>query len=346
MTVGSKTATYAYDADGIRTKMVAGDVTYEFVTQGGKLMRETATNSSAVYVMDFIYDNAGRPFAVEYSRDGGSTFTTFYYVLNLQGDVVAITKADGTVVAKYTYDAWGNLTSLINANGTEIVNRTTGTAIAFWNPLTYRGYIRDRETGFYYLQSRYYDPANHRFINADSYASTDFTDAIACNMFAYCNNNPANGIDITGYWTISISGSGNATGFIGASIGIGIVFDDDGNIAIQWNYSIPDGETNSIGFFDIGFGVAIQYNQADTVDDLEGISSAIGFSLGDYYYGGVDVISNTDFISDDAGIHGIQLTGGIGAGLDVHINQTKTSTIAKTTWKDIGNWFLRLLGFE
>ena len=35
------------------------------------------------------------------------------------------------------------------------------------NPLRYRGYIYDTETGFYYLQSRYYDPANHRFINAD-----------------------------------------------------------------------------------------------------------------------------------------------------------------------------------
>ena len=189
LTVGETSVSYEYDADGIRTKMVAGDVTYEFVTQGGKLMRETATNSSAVYVMDFIYDNAGRPFAVKFSKNGGSSFTTFYYVLNLQGDVVAITKADGTVVAKYTYDAWGNLTSLINANGTEIVNRTTGTAIAFWNPLTYRGYIRDRETGFYYLQSRYYDPANHRFINADSYASTGKGFA-GTNMFAYCNNSP------------------------------------------------------------------------------------------------------------------------------------------------------------
>ena len=198
LTVGETSVSYEYDADGIRTKMVAGDVTYEFVTQGGKLMRETATNSSAVYVMDFIYDNAGRPFAVKFSKNGGSSFTTFYYVLNLQGDVVAITKADGTVVAKYTYDAWGNLTSLINANGTEIVNRTTGTAIAFWNPLTYRGYIRDRETGFYYLQSRYYDPANHRFINADSYASTG-QGCIGTNMFAYCLNNPVTATDPTGY---------------------------------------------------------------------------------------------------------------------------------------------------
>ena len=35
--------------------------------------------------------------------------------------------------------------------------------------LHYRGYYYDTETGFYYLQSRYYDPITHRFINADSY---------------------------------------------------------------------------------------------------------------------------------------------------------------------------------
>ena len=54
------------------------------------------------------------------------------------------------------------------------------------NPLRYRGYYYDSETGFYYLQSRYYDPANRRFINADTYSSTDPGDAIGCNMFAYC----------------------------------------------------------------------------------------------------------------------------------------------------------------
>ena len=62
-----------------------------------------------------------------------------------------------------------------------------------------QSYYYDTETGFYYLQSRYYDPVNHRFINADAYATTDPTNAISCNMFAYCNNNPVNRIDPTGH---------------------------------------------------------------------------------------------------------------------------------------------------
>ena len=65
------------------------------------------------------------------------------------------------------------------------------------NPLRYRGYIYDNETGFYYLQSRYYDPAVRRFINADGYVSTD-TGLLGYNMFAYCNNNPVTYFDKTG----------------------------------------------------------------------------------------------------------------------------------------------------
>ena len=57
------------------------------------------------------------------------------------------------------------------------------------NPIRYRGYYYDNETGLYYLQSRYYDPVIGRFLNADDYASTG-KDFIGYNMFAYCNNNP------------------------------------------------------------------------------------------------------------------------------------------------------------
>ena len=59
------------------------------------------------------------------------------------------------------------------------------------NPLRYRGYYYDAETGFYYVSSRYYDPEVGRFINADSVsmlgANGDFA---SLNLFAYCGNNP------------------------------------------------------------------------------------------------------------------------------------------------------------
>ena len=151
-------------------------VTHEYLTQSGKVVRETITTSMDTTTLDFFYDESGRPFAFNYTPEG-STPNTYYYILNLQGDVVQIIDANGVMQAEYIYSPWGEV---ISAEGD----------LAEINPLRYRGYYYDSETGFYYLQSRYYDPENHRFINADVYTSTDSSDAIACNMFAYCQNNP------------------------------------------------------------------------------------------------------------------------------------------------------------
>ena len=90
------------------------------------------------------------------------------------------------------------------------------------NPLRYRGYYYDVETGFYYLQSRYYDPVVSRFINADSYASTG-TGLLSYNMFAYCGNNPVNNSDPSGNaFLVAEGGSSSAIGGVFAGIQIGV----------------------------------------------------------------------------------------------------------------------------
>jgi len=77
-------------------------------------------------------------------------------IRNAQGDILGITNASGAVVVEYTYDAWGKLLS------------TLATTLGVLNPLRYRGYVYDTETGFYYLKSRYYNPVWGRFINTDA----------------------------------------------------------------------------------------------------------------------------------------------------------------------------------
>jgi len=64
------------------------------------------------------------------------------------------------------------------------------------NPIRYRGYYYDAETGLYYLQSRYYDPEICRFVNADNQLATG--NITGLNLFAYCGNNPVNTLDPTG----------------------------------------------------------------------------------------------------------------------------------------------------
>ena len=202
VTIGSKTADYAYDANGIRTQKTVGNVTHTYYTLNGKLMRETFPDGDVTIIMDFIYDETGKPFAVCYSKNGGTSFTTYFYGTNAQGDVEKIFrvlqnaetgKYEEKLYGYYTYDAWGNVTAH-TASG----NTPGSTTLVYRNPIRYRGYVYDNETGWYYLQSRYYDPANHRFINADSYASTG-QGILECNMFAYCGNNPVNLIDNSGH---------------------------------------------------------------------------------------------------------------------------------------------------
>ena len=158
-------------------------VTHEYLTQSGKIVREVITAPTETTTLDFFYDESGRPFAFNYTPEG-STPNTYYYILNLQGDVVQIIDEGGVLQAEYIYSPWGEI---ISAEGD----------LAEVNPLRYRGYYYDSETGFYYLQSRYYDPENHRFINADSFASTG-QGIVGTNMFAYVNSDPVNCIDADG----------------------------------------------------------------------------------------------------------------------------------------------------
>lgn len=205
ITTGGRTSAYRYDADGIRTYKKVGSVTHEYRTLNGKVVYEKIGSGSTAKIMIFSYDAQGRPFAVKYSTNNGGSYITYFYALNQQGDVVKIFRSlpsrdsngnlnglTEAVYATYTYDAWGNILSQSGS-------------MASTNPLRYRGYYYDSETGFYYLQSRYYDPATRRFINADVYSSTDSSDAVSCNMFAYCGNNPTSRSDETGdFWNFIV----------------------------------------------------------------------------------------------------------------------------------------------
>ena len=139
-----------------------------------------------------MYDENGAPNTVYY-YNGSTSATKYYYVLNLQGDVTEIRSTSNALVAQYNYDAFGNILSIKDANGNNI---TSSTHIANVNPLRYRGYFYDTETGFYYLNSRYYDPATRRFISADSIIDERAFDGL--NLYAYCGNNPVMRVDPNG----------------------------------------------------------------------------------------------------------------------------------------------------
>ena len=193
LTKNGVTWTNTYNADGIRTKRTNGSTTYNYVYNGSSLSQMTivtGTGDTAVTkTLNFVYDASGSPMAVVYNG------TTYYYVTNLQGDVIAILDSNGNTVVQYTYDAWGRLLS----------NEPAANSIGNLNPLRYRGYVYDPETGLYYVSSRYYDPEIGRFINADDVdllgANGDFA---SLNLFSYCGNNPVSRADSNGhFWHIA-----------------------------------------------------------------------------------------------------------------------------------------------
>ena len=121
----------------------------------------------------------------------------YFYLKNINNDIIGIIDSNYNVVAKYTYDSWGLILSITDENDNDISNDDNH--IANINPFRYKSYYYDKETKLYYLGKRYYNPMWGRFLNADNYISTGI-DILGYNMYLYANNNPINMIDSNGNW--------------------------------------------------------------------------------------------------------------------------------------------------
>ena len=186
--------TFEYNGQGQRVKK--NDVEYTYNSAGKLIYQTDGTNKLGYY-----YDEVG-VCAIRYNS------RTFGLRKNAQGDIIAIYNAFGEVLAKYTYDAWGNHT-VTDVNGNDI--SSDATHIANLNPFRYRGYYFDVETGLYFLQTRYYDPEICRFITIDdiSYLNPDVINGV--NLYAYCGNNPIMNVDPSGCTQISLNTNSNDT---------------------------------------------------------------------------------------------------------------------------------------
>lgn len=137
---------YTYNADGLRTSKTIHNVKFNYFWNGDKLTAQTCGDNTWY----FRYDG-DTPIGFEYND------SQYYYVTDLLGSIIAVLDADGEIAAEYSYDAWGNCTIINNKND-----------IAYTNPLRFKGYYYDSDTGLYCIQSRYYDSKTGRYINANS----------------------------------------------------------------------------------------------------------------------------------------------------------------------------------
>jgi len=187
--VNNKAIMYEYNSDGLRTFRRGGSNSYNYYYDGDRLIAQKWGGNK--YIL-FHYDESDSIYAITYYN--GTTAEKYNLFKNLQGDVVEVRSKYNALLASYNYDPWGNVVSVTDSSGNEI---TDTTHIAHINPIRYRSYYYDDETGLYYVSSRYYDPEIGRWINADSQLNTSLG-VLGLNLFSYCLNNPVNMVDYGG----------------------------------------------------------------------------------------------------------------------------------------------------
>ena len=203
--LGGKTYRYEYDVNGLRTRKSnadGGSTEYYIIDGLAVAERRYYSGGGVQYTLRYLYDESNNPvgFGMQYPNSTG--WTNYYFEKNVQGDVIGVYQKEGDgnsathiLAARYSYDPYGNPTSMTNGAGTA-VSQTSNT-IAAINPFRYRGYRYDGDTGLYYLRSRYYDPVSCRFVNADCSVGTG-QGITGYNMFSYGLNDPINRVDANG----------------------------------------------------------------------------------------------------------------------------------------------------
>ena len=203
---GNLDISYTYDADGLRTSKTVDGATTTYQYVGDKLYYLCAKDAdgNTSYEMYFFYDSYDKLTVLKYFlhtvEDENNVVKefTYYVATNYFGDVVGLYDGAGKILNSYEYDAWGNVIGVYkhehstDDEGKPVISTVENTdlnSIAHRNPIRYRSYYYDTETGLYYLQSRYYNPEIGRFLNADGYVTTG-QGLLSYNMFAYCLNNP------------------------------------------------------------------------------------------------------------------------------------------------------------
>lgn len=112
------------------------------------------------------------------------------YHKDIQGSTTTLMKEDGSVDASYEYTDFGEIT----VHG----DNKAG------NEVCYTGGIYDSTTGLYYLNARYYNPEDGRFLTEDTYRG-ETKEPDTWHVYAYCANNPVNYTDPSGHYPMELS---------------------------------------------------------------------------------------------------------------------------------------------
>ncbi|WP_316347506.1 RHS repeat-associated core domain-containing protein [Desulfuromonas acetoxidans] len=216
------------------------------------------------------------------SESGGSAVAAPYQVHTDQiGAPVLLTDATGTAVWSAQYAPFGQATinSDVDGDGTDVVCN-----------LRFPGQYFDAESGLHYNWHRYYEPRSGRYITLDPiglagginlYAYVDGVGKpfLNPNLYHYTDNNPINGTDPLGLFTIQIGAGGTIGAGAGGTATSGIVISYDNEKGLQiGGYSNVGGGGH--GGANLSGTYEFLYSANDEICDLAGGSTSIGGSVG------------------------------------------------------------------
>ena len=225
--VSDSETTYEYDLNGnlVRVIGTANSALYEYNTEN-KLVKAIVQNDILVTEESYTYDYQGnRTSKTTHRSDGVTEYVKYINDNSSLTNVLAEIGSEGSVQAYYTigadlisqerdgkvsvylYDGHGSVVGLANESGVvtdtycydafgNLLNSTGSTK----NCYRYCGEQFDETTGLYYLRARYMDTSTGRFISQDTYQGT-INDPVSLHKYLYCNSDPVNNIDPSGYST-------------------------------------------------------------------------------------------------------------------------------------------------
>ena len=192
---------YLYNEQGLRTeKKFSSGSRIKFVYDSNKLISEIGD----AYRLDFLYDDSGLLYGFILNKDH-----KYFYLRDVFGNILGILDERKSLIVKYKYNAWGEITEIISDSDTDIGEL---------NPFKFKGYYYDHESSMYYCKSRYYVPEWCRWLNADNPKYLDFNNVKSANLFAYCQNDPVLGSDEEGKFWLCFFAAVLISGLVSAAV--------------------------------------------------------------------------------------------------------------------------------
>ncbi len=169
-----------YNGEGQRIQKIDGDETINYYYQDGVVAYTTDANGEQN--SQNLIGTDGNVLATERFQQNATQY--YLYNKDIQGSTSSLVKEDGSADATYQYTDFGETT----IQGDDQAK----------NEVSYTGGIYDQSTGLYYLNARYYNPEDGRFMTEDSYRG-EIMNPETGHLYVYCANNPVNYVDPSGH---------------------------------------------------------------------------------------------------------------------------------------------------